>query len=301
MTSSSLHIQANPPSQETRARSVWGLMWWRYRQHVLGVSGLVVIVALILMGLAAPLLSPYDPDRIELDDSLRLQPPSQEHIFGTDYLGRDLWTRTLYGTRVSLAVAFLSTGLSISIGVVVGALAGYYGGVLDGVLMRLVDVLYSMPTFFVVVILQSIVDQPGIGNVIFFIGITSWMTTSRVVRGQILSEREKEYITAARSIGASRRRIMFMHLLPNVFSQVIVAASLQVGAAILVEAALSYLGFGVQPPTASWGSMLNESRRFLSTGFWMAFYPGLFLCITVLAFNFAGDGLAAAMNPTKGR
>jgi peptide/nickel transport system permease protein len=276
-------------------------MWWRYRQHVLGVSGLVIIIVLILMGLAAPLLSPYDPDRIELDDNLRLKPPSQDHIFGTDYLGRDLWSRTLYGTRVSLAVAFLSTGLSISIGVVVGALAGFYGGVIDGLLMRLVDVLYSMPTFFVVVILQSIVDQPGIGNVIFFIGITSWMTTSRVVRGQILSEREKEYITAARSIGASRRRIMFIHLLPNVFSQVIVAASLQVGAAILVEAALSYLGFGVQPPTASWGSMLNESRRFLSTGFWMAFYPGVFLCITVLAFNFAGDGLVAAMNPTKGR
>lgn len=301
MTSSSLRLEASPPPKDTHARSVWGLMWWRYRQHVLGVSGLVVIIALILMGLAAPLLSPYDPDRIELDDSLRLQPPSQEHIFGTDYLGRDLWTRTLYGTRVSLAVAFLSTGLSISIGVVVGALAGYYGGMIDGVLMRLVDVLYSMPTFFVVVILQSIVDQPGIGNVIFFIGITSWMTTSRVVRGQILSEREKDYITAARSIGASRQRIMFIHLLPNVFSQVIVAASLQVGAAILVEAALSYLGFGVQPPTASWGSMLNESRRFLSTGFWMAFYPGVFLCVTVLAFNFAGDGLVAAMNPTKGR
>jgi len=279
----------------------WGLVWRRFRQNPIGMSGLIVIVTLLFAGVAAPIFSPYDPDSIDLDDAKRLQPPSVEHPFGTDYLGRDVFSRTLYGTRISLAVAFLSTGLSISIGMIVGTLAGYYGGLVDGLLMRLVDVLLSVPTFFVVVILQSVVNEPGIGNVIFFIGVTSWMSTSRVVRGQILSEREKDFITAAYSIGASDRQIMIRHLLPNVFSQVIVAASLQIGAAILIEAALSYLGFGVQPPTASWGSMLNESRRFLSTGFWMAFYPGLFLCITVLAFNFAGDGLVSALNPTKGK
>lgn len=284
-----------------KSRSWWALVWWRFRHNRIGAIGLGILILLIFGGVAAPLLSPYDPDKVELGDEYRLQPPSLEHRFGTDHLGRDMWTRTLYGTRVSLAVAFMATGISIFIGVMVGSLAGFYGGLVDGFLMRMVDVLLSMPTFFVIVILQAVVSNPGIGNVIVFIGITSWMTTSRVVRGQILVEREKDYVTAARSVGASGSWIMIRHLLPNIMAVVIVAASLQVGAAILLEAALSYLGFGVQLPTASWGSMLNESRRFLSMGFWMAFYPGIFLCVTVLAFNFVGDGLAGALNPVKGR
>ncbi len=300
-----MSISTLPEKQDTHDElqgiSFWRLVWMRFRRNPIGIFGLLAIILLIFIGVAAPIFTSYDPDSIDLDDANRLQPPSAEHLFGTDYLGRDVLARTLYGTRISLAVAFLSTGLSITIGMLVGTLAGYYGGLVDGLLMRLVDVLLSVPTFFVVVILQSVVNQPGIGNVILFIGITSWMSTSRVVRGQILSEREKDFITAAYSIGAGDKQIMIRHLLPNVFSQVIVAASLQIGSAILTEAALSYLGFGVQPPTASWGSMLNESRRFLSTGFWMAFYPGLFLCITVLAFNFAGDGLVSALNPTKGK
>lgn len=287
--------------EEIESRSWWGLVWWRFRHSQIGVFGLVIILLLVFGGIAAPLLSPYDPDKVELGDEFRLQAPSQAHLFGTDNLGRDVWTRTLYGTRVSLLVALSATAISISIGVLVGSLAGFYGGLVDGLLMRVVDVLLSVPTFFVIVILQSIIANPGIGNVILFIGITRWMTTSRVVRGQILVEREKEYVTAARSIGATPFWIVLRHVLPNILPVVIVAASLQIGAAILLEAALSYLGFGVQLPTASWGSMLNESRRFLNTGFWMAVFPGIFLCMTVLAFNFVGDGLAAALNPVKGR
>jgi peptide/nickel transport system permease protein len=301
MTVATIKPMSLSPEEITKSRSVWGLVWWRFRHHRLGMFGLIVIVTLIFMGVAAPLITSHDPASINLDDGIRLMPPSREHPLGTDHLGRDVWARTLYGTRISMAVAFLSTGLSITIGVVVGALAGFYGKLVDGVLMRFVDVLLSIPTFFVIVILQSMVDAPGISNVILFIGLTSWMSTSRVVRGQILSEREQDYILAARSLGANSSRIMFRHLIPNILAPVVVAASLQIGAAILVEAALSYLGFGVQPPTASWGSMLNESRRYLSTGFWMAFYPGVFLCITVLAFNFTGDGLVAALNPVKGR
>lgn len=294
-------VKFEPQLVQHKSRSWWGLAWWRFRHNRIGVIGLAILILLIVGGVAAPLLSPYDPDKVELGDEFRLQPPSLEHRFGTDHLGRDMWTRTLYGTRVSLSVAFLATTISIFTGVMVGSLAGFYGGLIDGFLMRMVDVLLSMPTFFVIVILQAVVANPGIGNVIVFIGITSWMTTSRVVRGQILVEREKDYVTAARSVGASGWWIMIRHLLPNIMAVVIVAASLQVGAAILLEAALSYLGFGVQLPTASWGSMLNESRRFLSMGFWMAFYPGIFLCVTVLAFNFVGDGLAGALNPVKGR
>lgn len=299
--SSVIKLDPLPSVSAVQPRSWWRLVWWRFRHNRVGVAGLLMLLLLIFGGVAAPLLTPYDPDKVELGDEFRLQPPSLAHPFGTDHLGRDVLTRTLYGTRISLAVAFLSTGIAITIGVLVGMFAGYYGGLLDDALMRMVDVLLSLPTFFVIVILQSVVESPGISNVIVFIGITSWMTTSRVVRGQILAEREKDYITAAHSIGASGTRIMLRHLLPNVMAVVIVSASLRIGAAILLEAALSYLGFGVQPPTASWGTMLNESRRFLSTGFWMAFYPGIFLCLTVLAFNFVGDGLSGALNPIKGR
>jgi peptide/nickel transport system permease protein len=296
-----IKLDARASQSDVQTRSWWRLVWWRYRHNRVGMVGLVALLLLIAGGIAAPFLSGYDPNKVELGDDFVLQPPSVAHPFGTDHLGRDVLTRTLYGTRVSLLVAFLSTGIAITIGVLVGMLAGYYGGLLDDALMRLVDVLLSLPTFFVIVILQSVVENPGIANVIVFIGTTSWMTTSRVVRGQILAEREKDYITAAYSIGASSKRIMFLHLLPNIMAVVIVSASLRIGAAILLEAALSYLGFGVQPPTASWGTMLSESRRFLSTGFWMAFYPGIFLCLTVLAFNFVGDGLSGALNPIKGR
>jgi peptide/nickel transport system permease protein len=299
--SAALHFQRAKAPPAPRSRSWWGLVWWRFRQNRIGVFGLIVIIVLAAGGLFAPILTPFDPDKVELADEFRLQAPSATHLFGTDNLGRDLFARTLYGTRVSLLVAFSATAVSISIGVLAGALAGFYGGIVDGMLMRVVDVLLSVPTFFVIVILQSVVESPGIGNVILFIGITRWMTTARVVRGQILVEREKEYVLAARSIGASGSWIVFRHVMPNIMPVVIVAASLQIGSAILLEASLSYLGFGVQLPTASWGSMLNESRRFLTTGFWMAIYPGIFLCVTVLAFNFVGDGIAAALNPVKGR
>lgn len=301
-TSFTSKVQERQWEDDSRSsRSTWRLAWWRFRHNKLSLISLIVLLIFTAAAIAAPWLSPHDPASVNLTQDTRLKPPSSTHLFGTDYLGRDVWARSLYGARVSLAIGFFSTAVSIGIGVIVGSLAGSYGKVVDTLLMRLIDLLLSLPMFFVIVILQSIVARPSIINVIVFIGATSWMSTARIVRGQILSERENDYVLAARCLGVQKWKVMFRHLLPNILGPVIVAATLRVGRAILLESALSYLGFGVQPPTASWGSMLAEARSYLKTGFWMALYPGLFLCLTVLAFNFVGDGLADALNPYKGR
>jgi len=263
----------------------------------MSLSGLILLCTLLLVAVFAPQISPYDPDHVELAEQIRLKPPSWSHWFGTDHLGRDVFVRSLYGARISLSVGFISTALAIVIGTMVGSLAGFYGQIIDNLSMRFIDLLMSLPLFFVIVILQALVTNPSIFNVIAVIGATSWMGTARIVRGQILREREIDYILAAHSIGAPPGRIIFRHLLPNVIGPVIVAATLQVGRSILLEAALSYLGFGVQPPQASWGSMLTEARVYLNTGPWMAIFPGLFLCLTILSFNFVGDGLVSALNP----
>lgn len=276
-----------------------GERWRRWRQfarHSPSVVGSIILILMVLLALLAPLFLP-DPNRVDLAAQTRLHAPSLAHPFGTDHLGRDVLARSLFGARISLAVGFTATGVAISIGTLMGSLAGFYGGLLDNVLMRLIDVVLSLPILFVLIILQSLLTEPSIYNVIFVIAFTSWMGTARIVRGQVLKEREMDYVTAAYSIGATNRRIIWRHLLPNVIGPVIVLTTLQVGRVIILEAALSYLGFGVPRPHASWGSMLAEARDYLHTGPWIAIFPGLLLSITVLSFNFVGDGLAAAFNP----
>jgi peptide/nickel transport system permease protein len=275
--------------------SIWQLTWKQFRKHRLSMLGLAMLGGFVLAALLAPLL-PQDPITVDLEAD-RLSPPSSEHWFGTDHLGRDVFTRTVYGAQISLSVGFLATGLAIGLGTFFGAISGFYGGTLDNLMMRFIDLLFSLPILFLIIILQSMVEHPSIYNVMLVLGLTSWMSPARLVRGEILKEREMEYVQAAQALGASTQWIILRHLLPNVIGPVIVMATLRVGQVIILESALSYLGFGVQPPDPSWGSMLAQAREYLNTGIWTAIFPGLFLSLTVLAFNFVGDGLAAAMNP----
>jgi peptide/nickel transport system permease protein len=275
--------------------TVWQLTWKQFRKHRLSIFGLYMLAVFLLAALLAPLL-PLDPVTVDLE-AARLSPPSAAHWFGTDHLGRDVFTRTVYGARISLSVGFLATGLAIGLGTLFGAVSGFYGGRLDNLMMRFIDLLFSLPILFLIIILQSMVANPSIYNVMIVLGLTSWMSPARLVRGEVLKEREMEYVQASRALGAETRWIILRHLLPNVIGPVIVMATLRVGRVIILESALSYLGFGVQPPDPSWGSMLAQAREYLNTGIWTAVFPGLFLSLTVLAFNFVGDGLASAMNP----
>ena len=278
------------------SNSFLAITWRRFVKHRMSLFGLFTLLILIGAAIVAPFIT-QDPTRLDLSEAVRLKPPSAEHWFGTDHLGRDVLARSLNGARISIAVGFIATAIAIGVGVLVGSLAGYYGGLPDNLLMRLVDLVLSLPIIFVIIVLQTVVARPSIFNVMIVIGATSWMGTARIVRGQILKERETEYILAAHALGSSPGWIILRHLLPNVIGPVIVAASLRVGQAIITEAALSFIGFGVQPPATSWGLMLSEARDYLATGPWIAIFPGLMLSLTVLSFNFVGDGLTSALNP----
>lgn len=271
-------------------------VWGRFRKNRMSLVGLIILVLMALAALTSPLVA-VDPTDIDLSHENRLQPPSNSHVFGTDNLGRDVLARSMFGARISLTIGFVSSALAITIGTVFGSIAGFYGGILDDLLMRFIDLILSLPLLFVLIILQSLLEEPSLISVILVIGVTSWMGAARVVRGEVLKEREIEYVDAARALGATPIRIIFRHLLPNVIGPVIVISTLQVGRAIILEASLSFLGFGTQPPNASWGAMLSEARSYLATGPWMAIFPGLLLSFTVLSFNFVGDGLAFALNP----
>lgn len=295
MAESTLAAAGRAEAGQPPVASIWQLTWKQFRRHRLSMFGLAMLGIFVLAALAAPLL-PQDPISVDLEAD-RLSAPSAQHWFGTDHLGRDVFTRTVYGARISLSVGFLATGLAIGLGTLFGAVSGYYGGPLDNLMMRFIDLLFSLPILFLIIILQSMVENPSIYNVMLVLGLTSWMSPARLVRGEILKEREMEYVQAAQALGASTYWIILRHLLPNVIGPVIVMATLRVGQVIILESALSYLGFGVQPPDPSWGSMLAQAREYLNTGIWIAIFPGLFLSLTVLAFNFVGDGLAAAMNP----
>lgn len=286
---------------QERPVSLWALAWRQFRKNAMSVVGLILLLAFSLAALAAPWISPYSPVKVNLSDETRLRPPSALHWFGTDNFGRDVFARTIYGARISLAVAFVATMVSIGIGMVVGSVAGFYGGIVDNLSMRLVDLLLALPIFFVIIILQSLLAHPNILYVMGLVGATSWMGTARILRGQILKEREMGYVLAAYGIGASRTRIIFRHILPNVLGLVVVAATLLIGRAIMIEAGLSFLGFGTQPPNPSWGAMLAQGQAHLNTAPWMALFPGLFLSLTVVAFNFIGDGLVSATNPHERR
>jgi peptide/nickel transport system permease protein len=273
----------------------------RFFKHRLAIFSVVMLGVMILMSLAAG-MTPYSPT--EQDPANPFQPPSTAHWFGTDELGRDIFTRILYGGRVSLMVGLVSTMGAIFMGVVVGALAGYYGGQTDNVLMRITDTFLTLPTIFVLIILSSFLREqpyPWLKNstfvVIVIIAVLSWMWTARLVRSLFITLREREFVSATRALGGSDRLIIMGHILPNCLGPILVSATLQMAFAIILESGLSYLGFGVQPPTPTWGAILSTAQVHVYRAPWMAFYPGMMIFITVMAINFIGDGLRDAFDP----
>src|ERR1700730_11088000 len=283
-----LILPAQPRRRDTQ-RALGSL-----RRHRAAVAGLLVILVLVVAALFAPWLAPYDPYAVSLDS--RLQAPGGAHWLGTDELGRDILARLLFGARVSLWVGMVTVALAGLIGVAGGLVAGYLGGYWDVVIMRLVDVFLAFPVIILAIAIVA-VRGPGLTNVLVALALVYWTTYARVVRGVVLTLRDQEYTWAARTLGASPARILVRHLLPNTLAPLVVLASLGMGNAILAEAALSFLGFGIQPPEASWGSMLNSGMQFLRDASFLSTWPGLAIFVTVLGFNLLGDGLRDALDP----
>jgi peptide/nickel transport system permease protein len=258
------------------------------------VAGLVIVVLMVLTALLAPLLAPRDP--IGQDIANRLAPPSGQWPFGTDRFGRDIFSRVIYGSRISLWVSLASVSVAIFVGSILGLISGYLGGWVDNLISRVMDVFFSFPGLFLAIAIAAILG-PSLNNAIWAIAVVYAPFFSRVVRGPVLAERGKEYVEAARVIGGSAPRIIGQHVLPNVLSPVIIQGSVVISQAILIEASLSYLGLGTQPPDPSWGTMLNEGRTFLELAPWMSIFPGLAIMLAVLGFNLVGDGLRDVLDP----
>ena len=273
----------------------------RFLKHRLAGIAIAVLFILVLISTFA-YLSPYSPT--DQDPAHSLQPPSVAHWFGTDELGRDVFTRILYGGRVSLAVGLISTFFAILLGVVVGALSGYFGGYTDSALMRTTDAFLTFPTIFMLILLSAFLREqqlPWLQNsvtvVIIIIAVLSWMWTARLVRGLFLVLREKEFVSATHALGGSDSRIIMRHIMPNCIGPIMVSATLQMSLAIITEAGLSYLGFGVQPPTPTWGSILSTAQTHVFRAPWLAIFPGVMIVVTVMAINYIGDGLRDAFDP----
>jgi ABC-type dipeptide/oligopeptide/nickel transport system permease subunit len=305
--------------EDIRARSPWELFWRRLRTDRVALAASVFIGLLVLVAVFAPLIvklvgapPPDEQSSAALDPTFGSPTgPSAHHIFGVDKLGEDVFSRVVYGTRVSLEVAVLATGSAVITGVMIGMLAGYYGGWVDTVLSRALDVLLSIPYLLLGIGLASAcslgngclggIVKPGLGVVVVVIAIATFPYIARIIRGQVLSLREKEFVEAARSLGASNRRIIFRQILPNLVAPIIVYTTLVLPQNILFEAALSFLGVGVQPPATSWGQMIADATTIFDSAWWFMVFPGVALVLTVLAFNLVGDGLQDALNPKTGR
>ncbi|WP_026840499.1 oligopeptide ABC transporter permease [Citrifermentans bremense] len=272
--------------------------WERFSANRFALAGLWVIALLFLLSFAASFITPYDPDAI--DAWHVLLPPSAEHWFGTDELGRDVLTRVIFGARVSLKVGFVAVGIAVAVGTVVGLFAGFYGGWVDSVLMRIVDIMLCFPTFFLILAVIAMLE-PSIWYIMVIIGLTGWMGVARLVRAEVLSLKSRDFISAARVLGASDRRIIFRHILPNALSPVLVSATLGVAGAILTESALSFLGIGVQPPTPSWGNILTSGKDYIEFAWWLSLFPGVAILVTVLSYNLVGEGIRDALDPRRQR
>ncbi len=297
MTDRATENEPRPAREESFGR----LIFRRFIRHKLAISGLIVLVLISGLAVYAPQYQ-FDPEAISLRE--RLKAPDNVHLMGTDNLGRDLFARVINGGRVSLAVGILATGLSLLFGTLVGAAAGYYGGWVDNTLMRLTDVFLSFPSLFVLILLGAMIrDTPlakfqgGLATIILVIAVLSWMTTARLVRGTFLSLREMEFVEASRALGISTPGLIMRHLLPNALGPIIVQGALQTAYSILTESGLSYLGFGILPPTPTWGNMLNDAQTHMTRYPWLAIFPGLMIFITVMSINFVGDGLRDAFDP----
>jgi peptide/nickel transport system permease protein len=254
----------------------------------------VVVLCLFLVAVLAPWLAPWDPNRPGMKHMLA--PPSLEHPFGTDQLGRDVLSRMLAGSRVSLAVGFVSVGIATVIGILLGAAAGYHGGLVDALIMRVVDLMLVFPRFFLLLAVLAFL-RPSIWTIMAVIGLTGWMGVARLVRAEFLALREREFVVWSQSIGASAFRIIWRHILPNAMAPVLVAMTLGIPAAILTESGLSFLGLGVQPPYATWGNILNEGKDAIELAWWLSLYPGLAILVTVLSYNLLGEGIRDALDP----
>lgn len=267
--------------------------WRRFWQHRLAAGGAAIIALLLVVALLAPVLVPYDPEAISLEI---LAPPSAHHWLGTDEVGRDLLSRLMYAARISLTVGVASSILTVLLGVTIGALAGYAGGRVDALISAGINIKLAIPILPLALVLASFLETT-LAFVVAIIGLLSWGGVARIIRAEFLSLKEREFVQAARAIGSGASRIVVRHILPNTLAPIIVAATLQVATAILLESALSYLGFGIQPPQASWGNMLQNAQRYLRTAPALAIYPGALISLTVIGINFAGDGLRDALDP----
>lgn len=281
---------------EYRMSGPYREFWKRFRANRFATAGLVIIAALFVLSLSAAFITPYDPDAI--DAWHVLLPPSSGHWFGTDELGRDVLTRVIFGARVSLKVGFVAVGIAVVIGTVIGLCAGFYGGWMDAVLMRLVDIMLCFPTFFLILAVIAMLE-PSIWYIMVIIGLTGWMGVARLVRAEVLSLKSRDFVLAARVLGASDRRIIFRHILPNALSPVLVSATLGVAGAILTESALSFLGIGVQPPTPSWGNILTSGKDYIEFAWWLSLFPGVAILVTVLSYNLVGEGIRDALDPRR--
>lgn len=282
--------------KKAHPKSPMRMAFRRFKENRLAIISLYVIIFFYIIGALAPLLATYDPSAIDNVLETRYKSPSLEHPFGTDEFGRDLYSRSLYGARVSLSVGLLAVLIAMTIGTIYGAVSGFFGGVVDNVMMRAVDVIIAFPTFFLMLMLVGVFEA----NIVFLIlilGLTSWPGTARFIRGELLSLKEQQFTEAARAIGLPNFRIIFRHLIPNAMSPVLVSAALMVGWMIGAEAGLSFLGLGIRPPTPSWGNMLSHGKDALLVAWWVAFIPGALLALIMLAFNLIADGLRDALDP----
>jgi len=266
----------------------------RFLKNRFALAGCVLVLSLFVVSLLAPWLAPYDPNAIDLKNILA--PPTAAHWFGTDQLGRDVCSRMIWGAGISLKVGFVATGIAIVIGTILGAVAGYYGGWVDGLIMRFVDIMLCFPTFFLILAVIALLE-PSIWNIMIIIGITGWMGITRLVRADFISLKQRDFILAARAIGAGDLRIIFVHMLPNAMASILVTATLGVAGAILTESALSFLGIGVQPPTPSWGNILTAGKDNIDIAWWLSLYPGLAILLTVLGYNLLGEGIRDSLDP----
>ncbi|MBA3449835.1 MAG: ABC transporter permease [Chloroflexia bacterium] len=286
-------------ARQARVDSPWRIATRRFLRHRLATAGLIVSLLLILSALFAPAIAPRDPLQISILD--KFAPPMTEgFVLGADEIGRDLVSRLLYAGRISLLVGFAAMAVTTLVGTLVGLIAGFYGGRVDAFLMRFTDALLSFPTVFLLLILAAFVGA-SLLSITLIIGLTSWMELARILRNQTLTLREQEFVQAARALGASNPWLIGRHLLPNSLGPIMVAATLNIANAVLAESYISYLGYGIQPPEASWGNMLNNAQSYFTDAPWIALFPGLLITLTVASFNFLGDGLRDALDPRTKR
>jgi peptide/nickel transport system permease protein len=271
-----------------------GNFWKAFARNRLAVVAGVVVVCLALVAALADYIAPMDPNRPDVKRIL--DPPSARHLFGTDQLGRDVFSRMLFGARVSLAVGFVSVGIAAAIGIMLGAAAGYHGGFVDSTIMRVVDLVLVFPRFFLLLAVLAFL-KPSIWTIMAVIGLTGWMGVARLVRAEFLALKEREFVLWSQAVGAGAFRIIWRHILPNAMAPVLVAMTLGIPAAILTESGLSFLGLGVQPPRATWGNILTEGKDTIELAWWLSVYPGLAILLTVLSYNLLGEGIRDALDP----